>query len=105
MVDWQKLVSQRLSRLALAAAEREEVYAELAEHLEESYEGFCKQAMLEKEAARRAVEQVSDWQDLHFNIFTATKIYPLTQNRFHQIWIPGFLTLTLSTIFLMILQR
>src|SRR5207245_4221829 len=105
MVDWQKLVSQRLSGLALAAAEREEVYAELAEHLEESYEGFCKQGMLEKEAAGRAVEQVSDWQDLQRKIFTAKRRQHIMQKRLHQLWIPGFLTLTLSTIFLMILQR
>src|SRR3989454_11421526 len=105
MVDWQKLVSQRLSGLALAAAEREEVYAELAEHLAESYEGFCKQGMLEKEAAFCVMIRLSPRSTFfpYTSPFRSTQ--DLMQNRLHQLWIPGFLTLTLSTIFLMILQR
>jgi hypothetical protein len=105
MPDWQKIVQQRLGGLALDAAEKEEVCTELAAHLEESYEGFCKQGMLEKEAARRAVEQVSDWRDLQRRILNAKRREHPMKKRVHQLWIPGFLALTLSTLFLMTLQK
>jgi hypothetical protein len=105
MPDWQKLVRDRLSGLALDAAEKDEVHAELAAHLEESYEGFCKQGMLEREAARRAVEQVTDWQDLERSILNAKRRGHPMKKRMHQLWIPGFLTMTLSIVFLVALQK
>jgi len=42
MPDWQKLVRQRLGGLTLDAAEKEEVHAELAAHLEETYEALLR---------------------------------------------------------------
>ena len=105
MADWRKLVRQRLSGLALDAAEKEEVQLELAGHLEESYEGLRKCGLPEKEAARRALEQVSDWQDLQRKILAAKRREHPMKKRTHQLWIPGFLTLTLSMIFLAVLQR
>src|SRR6266404_466825 len=65
MPDWQELVRQRLSSLALDAEEKDEVQVELAAHLEESYEVFCKEGLPEKEAVHRTFEQVADWQDFH----------------------------------------
>jgi hypothetical protein len=50
MPDWQELVRQRLSGLALDTAERKEIQAELAAHLEESYEVFCAEGLPEREA-------------------------------------------------------
>lgn len=105
MSDWRELVRQRLSGLALDAAEKEEVQLELTAHLEESYEGFCKQGLLEKEAARRALEQVSDWQELQRRILNAKRKGHPMKKRAQQLWIPGFLTLALSMIFLAVLQR
>jgi hypothetical protein len=105
MADWREVVRQHLTGLALDAAEREDVCAELAAHLEESYEGFCKQGLLEKEAARRALEQVSDWQDLQRRILNAKRRGHPMKKRTTQLWAPGFLTLTLSMIFLAVLQK
>jgi hypothetical protein len=105
MHDWQELVRRRLCGLSLDAAEKDEVQSELAAHLEESYEGFCKQGLLEKEAARRALEQVSDWQDLQRRILNAKRRGHPMKKRTQQLWIPGFLTLTLSMIFLTVLQK
>ena len=105
MPDWQELVRQRLSSLALDAEEKDEVQVELAAHLEESYEVFCKEGLPEKEAVHRTFEQVADWRDLQRRIFIAKRSgYPM-QKRVHQLWIPGFLTMTLSTVFLMTLQK
>jgi hypothetical protein len=105
MPDWQRVVRRRLAGLALDAAEKEEVHRELAAHLEESYEAFCKEGLSEKEAIDRAMEQVSNWQDLQRKIFFAKRKGDLMQKRMHQLWIPGFLTLILSTVLLMALQK
>ena len=105
MADWQKLVRQRLSGLALDAEEKDEVQVELAAHLEESYEAFCKEGLPEKEAVHRTFEQVADWRDLQRRIFIAKRSGHPMQKRAQQLWIPGFLTLILSMVFLVTLQR
>jgi len=104
MRDWQELVRQRLSGLKLGSAEKEEVHAELAAHLQESYEVFCKEGLPEKEAVHRTFEQVADWQDLQRRIFIAKRSGHPMKKRLHQLWIPGFFTLVLSMVFLMTLQ-
>jgi len=105
MPDWQALVRRRLSGLTLGAEERDEVHAELAAHLEESYEVFCKQGLSEKEAVHRTFEQVADWRDLQHRIFIAKRSGHPMQKRVHQLWIPGCLTMALSMVFLMTLQK
>jgi hypothetical protein len=103
MRDWEELVRTKLAGLAIEPDEKREVIAELAAHLEESYEGFCKRGLLEKEAARRALGQVSDWQDLQRRILNAKRRGHTMKKRMHQLWIPGFLTLILSMVFLAVL--
>jgi hypothetical protein len=105
MPDWQELVRQRLSGLPLDAEEKDEVHAELAAHLEESYEVFCKEGLPEKEAVQRTFEQVRDWRDLQRRIFIAKRRGHPMKKRMQQLWIPGFLTLTLSMVFLVTLQK
>ena len=105
MPDWRELVRQRLSGLALDAEEKDEIHAELAAHLEESYEVFCKEGLPEKEAVQRTFEQVRDWRDLQRRICIAKRSRHPMQKRMHQLWIPGFLTLTLSMVFLVTLQK
>jgi len=105
MPDWQELVRQRLPGLALDATEKDEIHAELAAHLEESYEVFCKEGLAQREALQRTLAQVADWQDLQRKIFIARRREQPMQKRVHQLWIPGFLTLILSMIFLITLQE
>jgi hypothetical protein len=105
MPDWQELVRRRLSGLPLEATERDEVYAELAAHLEESYAAFRKEGLPEKDAVHLTLAHVADWRDLQRKIFVAKRREHPMKKRVHQLWIPGFLTLTLSTIFLMTLQK
>jgi hypothetical protein len=105
MPDWQELVRRRLSNLALDAEEKDEVQEELAAHLEESYEVFCKEGLPEKEAVHRTFEQVADWRDLQRRIFIAKRSGHPMQKRVHQLWIPGFLTMALSIVFLVTLQK
>src|SRR2546430_4068198 len=104
MPDWREIVSKGLSGLKLGAGEKEEVHAELAAHLEESYEVFCKEGLPEKEAVHRTFEQVADWQDVRRKIFIAKRSGHPMQKRVQQLWTPGFLTMALSMIFLVTLQ-
>jgi hypothetical protein len=97
MPDWQKLVRRRLSGLTLDAAEKDEVQAELAAHLEESYEALLKEGMPEQPAVHRALAQVEDWQDLRRRIQNARTKENIMTNRVTQLWLPGFLTFVLSS--------
>ena len=105
MPDWQKLVGQRLSDLALDAAEKEEVHAELAAHLEDFYESLRTKGLSEQAAIQQTLAQVVNWWDLRRKILIAKKGRDFMKKRLHQLWIPGFLTFILSTVFLMALQK
>ena len=105
MPDWKKLVGQRLSDLALDAAEKEEVHAELAAHLEDFYESLRTKSLQEQAAIQQTLAQVANWPDLRRKILMAKKGRDFMKKRLHQLWIPGFLTFILSTVFLMTLQK
>src|SRR5713226_8944523 len=97
MPDWQEIVRQRLSRLALDAAEKEEVHAELAAHLEETYEALLREGMPEPDAIQRALSLAGDWNHLQRGIYSARTGKDTMTNRVTQLWLPGFLTFVLST--------
>jgi hypothetical protein len=96
MADWQELVRQRLSGLALDALEKDEVYAELAAHLEESCESLRTKGLSEQAAVRQTLAQVADWKDLRREIQTARTKESIMNDRVRQLWLPGFLTFVLS---------
>ena len=96
MPDWQQLVQQRLSNLALEPAEKDEVHAELAAHLEESYEAFRTEGLREHDAVQRTLAQVADWKELQRKIVFARVRKDIMTNRVTQLWLPGLLTFALS---------
>jgi hypothetical protein len=100
MPDWNALVREQLAGLSLGPEERCEVIAELAAHLEESFEELRRQGLAEEAAVSRTLLQVKDWQDLRRKIQTARKKENIMSNRVRQVWLPGFATLFLSTILL-----
>jgi hypothetical protein len=104
MPNWEELVRQHLSGLALDPAERDEIHAELGAHLEETFDAFCAKGLPQQEAVQRTLAQVADWQDLQHKILIARRERPM-QKRVRQLWIPGVLTMMLSTIFLIALQK
>ncbi len=105
MPDWQELVSKELSGLKLGATEKEEVHAELAEHLMEVYEDHRRRGMTDELAAQRAMRQVTDWNALQHDIRNAKEREDLMHSRVRQLWFPGFLTLTLSIGLLPVLLK
>jgi hypothetical protein len=104
MRDWEALVGQQLVGLSLELDERGEVIAELAAHLEETFEELRRQGLAEEAAVSRTLLQVKDWQDLRRKIQTARRKENIMSNRVRQFWLPGFATLFLSTILLSLTQ-
>ena len=97
MPDWRELVGKGLSDLKLGAGEKEEVHAELAEHLEETYKALRARGLPEQAAIQQTLAQVADWQDLRRKIQIARTVKENIMNdRVRQLWLPGLLTFALS---------
>jgi hypothetical protein len=105
MRDWRALVEERLAGLALEPEERTEVIAEVAAHLEDVCEEMLRQGVTEEEAVRRTLSQAGNWKDLRRKILTEKRREQIMEKRIRQLWIPGFLTLMLSMLFLTALYR
>lgn len=105
MLDWQKLVRERLSRLSLDAAEREDVCAELASHLEDDYHLALASDASESAAYEAAMRRVGDWRDLQTQIESARKKEPPMNDRVRQFWFPALLTIFLAMVFLMVIEE
>jgi hypothetical protein len=104
MRDWQKLVRQRLATLPLDFPDGEEVCAEIASHLQESYEALRADGLSERHAMRKALRQAGDWRALQHRIVMAKDGGRRMHKRLHQLWIPGMSIFALSTAILILLQ-
>lgn len=104
MRDWQALVEERLAGLALEPEERAEIVSELATHLEEHFEALLRSGLREDEAARHVEMQAGDWKQLRKRIQKSRSEDTNMTDRVKQLWLPGFLTLLLSMVFLMVIQ-
>src|SRR5580698_7447120 len=104
MPDWEAFVGERLAASFLAPEDRHEVIAELADHLEETFEQSRGQGFSEEAAVERALSQVKNWQSLRRKIQKARMKEDVMTDRVKQVWLPGFLTLFLSLMLLMLIQ-
>ncbi len=104
MPDWDGLLREKLVGLSLAAGERREVIAELAGHLEETFEELRQQGLTQEAATERALSEVKDWRSLRRKIQNARRKEEVMTDRVKQVWLPGFLTLFLSLMLLMAIQ-
>jgi hypothetical protein len=104
MPDWDAVVRERLAGISLEPQELREVIAELAGHLEEIFEQLRRQGFPEEAAVERALSQVENWQSLRRKIQIARSKENIVTNRVRQLWVPGFLTLLLSMVLLMVIQ-
>jgi len=91
MRDWRAFVKEHLASLPKARALDEDVVRELAGHLEERFEAFLAQGLMEAEANRRTCAEVGEWIELRDGILSAKKEGSV-QNRVMQLWIPGLVT-------------
>jgi hypothetical protein len=101
MPDWEALVGEQFAAISLEPGEPPEVIAELAGHLEETFEQLRRQGLSEEAAVERALSQVKNWQSLRRKIQRARVKEDVMTDRVKQVWLPGFLTLFLSVMLLM----
>jgi hypothetical protein len=104
MHDWEALVRERVAGISLEPEELREVIAELAGHLEETFEQLRRQGVTEVDAVERTFSQVKNWQSLSRKIQIARCKENIMTNRVRQVWLPGFLMLFLSMILLTVIQ-
>jgi len=102
--DWKNLVRERMESHEPAPTDCEEVVAELAAHLEETYEAAQSQGLNEETALKRTLREVEDWRVLAADIRHAKQEGPMN-SRTKNLWLPGAATLLGASVFLMALQR
>jgi hypothetical protein len=105
MPDWQKIVSEHLGHLPLQDSVREDVVAELAGHLEETYEALLKGGLSEAESVRRTLSTVSNWNDLQRRIYFVRTKEDSMNARVKCVWLPGLLTFFISMALLEVAQK
>ncbi len=105
MRDWEASVRKRLGGLSLETEDGREVIAELASHLEETFEQLRQQGLPEDAAAERALSQVKNWQSLRRKIQMERSRENTMTNRVRQFWIPGILSFVLAEGLLALFQK
>jgi hypothetical protein len=98
MPDWEKLVRERLVGLNLGRQEEDEVIAELAGHLEEAFEAFCREGLSEPDAVRHVLTEGDAWPALRRKICLARTKEDTMEPRVTRFWLPGLLGFALSMI-------
>jgi len=104
MRDWAQIVRERLASLALPDEDAAQVFDELADHLEETYQSLRNEGLSQQAAIGRVLVGVGDWRVLQRKIESSRKKGPSMPNRVTQFWIPAFVTLLLSMVCLALIQ-
>jgi hypothetical protein len=102
--DWRRLVEKKLERLDLEAAEIDRISAELAAHLEDSYEHDRDAGVEESGAIANALSEVPDWRELSRRIRRAKRKENEMNHRTKAVWIPGLISLSVASGLLAVLQ-
>lgn len=105
MHDWKRIVRGNLASLLLSDREGKEIVAELAEHLEELYEDLRADGFPEPEAFEQCLSQLSEVRLAARDLERARRREGAMNYRSKTLWLPGLVTLTLASVFLMVLQR
>lgn len=69
MLDWKKIVGDKLGSLPLDESKRGDIVEELAQQLEAAYQEELARGVPRAEAARRSLAQFQDWEKLRREIF------------------------------------
>lgn len=103
MRDWDAFIRERLSAESVAGWSGE-VAAELADHLDDSYEELRANGLCESEAVARVFDDI-DWRGLARTIRKAKRSRHRSNERTRQLWLPALVSLTLANAILMVLTR
>jgi hypothetical protein len=110
MPDWKRIVSENMSALNLPSGAREEVIAELAVHMEETYErahsrGLSETAALEATLQELGLQETNDWRALAADIARAQSEEGPMNARTKSLWLPALASLFASSLFLLVLTE
>jgi len=105
MPDWKKLVRERIVSASPTVPSKEEMFSELAAHLEETYEDALSQGMTEEAATEFALQEVPDWHVLAEKIRIARSEEDFMNERTRSLWLPALANVIAAPALLMILQK
>lgn len=94
-LDWKEIVRERVGDMRLDASQQDEVICELADHLEETYEGLCAKGICKSDALERSLSEIN-WRQLSRRIQSAKREGMLMNNRTKQFWLPAMVSLAIS---------
>ena len=104
MQNWQRVVRERLKACQMPGAPFDEIVAELAAHLEESYENRCSHGLAEADALAQTLQELDDCGVL-VKAIQRKSGEELMNHRTRTLWIPAMITLLAASVSLMILQK
>jgi hypothetical protein len=104
MANHQELLRERLGRVGLGTRREEEILRELGEHLQDHVAALEGDGMAGEEAAREALDSVSNWPEFREEILAAETEEGNMNYRTKALWLPAFCTFTLSMGLLALLQ-
>lgn len=104
MPDWTRFVSKRLAAMPVARGAREDIIAELALHLEETYEQARSTGVTGRAAVRFALQEVDDWRALTSNVCRAKQENAMNR-RTKTLWLPLIAILFTIGLVLLFLGR
>lgn len=94
-LDWKEIVRERVGDMRLDASQQDEVICELADHLEETYEGLCAKGICKSDALERSLSEIN-WRQLSRRIRSAKRKGGYMNNRTKQFWLPAMVSLAIS---------
>ncbi len=109
--DWNTIVRERMKSPSSQCNLDEDVIAELAAHLEETYEnaqsrGLNATAALEATLQEVALQEINDWRVLAANIHRAqSEEHSMNQQRTRKLWLPALASITLTAVLLVVFDR
>jgi hypothetical protein len=104
MPDWKKLIRERLAPCRLPSADREEVFSELAAHLEETYQDARSRGLNHAAAVELTLQEVKNWRVLATNICRAKSQEDLMNYRTKSLWLPAFANVIIAAALLTALE-
>jgi hypothetical protein len=94
--DWEKLIRSHLDGLDIDVDQREEIAAELADHLEDVFSELRRRGIPEEEAFRRALDEIPNGKKLRRRLRRAALQEDAMSQRVKYLWIPGLFMLALT---------
>ena len=105
MPEWKQIVDKHLGWCGFNGEARSEVIAELAAHLEESYDEARSRSLSEEAAVNFALQEAGDWRVLAVKICRARSEGGPMNRRTKTLWFPAVLSLLGASLLLMVLER